>query len=39
MFDLADKALTLLVNAGVKTGINCVMGRNNFEAIPQLFMF
>jgi radical SAM protein with 4Fe4S-binding SPASM domain len=39
MFDLADKALTLLVNAGVKTGINCVMGRNNFEAIPQLFKY
>ena len=39
MFELADKALTLLVNAGVKTGINCVMGRNNFEAIPQLFQY
>jgi radical SAM protein with 4Fe4S-binding SPASM domain len=39
MFDLADKALTLLVKAGVKTGINCVMGRNNFESIPQLFQY
>ncbi|MCP3943247.1 MAG: radical SAM protein [Desulfobacteraceae bacterium] len=39
MFDLADRALTLLVNAGVKTGINCVMGKNNFEAIPQLFKY
>ncbi len=39
MFDMADKAITLLVNAGVKTGINCVMGRNNFEAIPQLFKY
>ena len=39
MFDLADKALTLLVDAGVKTGINCVMGRNNFKAIPQLFKY
>jgi len=39
MFEMADRALTLLVEAGVKTGINCVMGRSNFEAIPQLFKY
>ncbi|MGA1824581.1 MAG: radical SAM protein [bacterium] len=39
LFALADRALTLLVNAGVKTGINCVLGRNNFETIPQLFKY
>jgi len=39
MFDLADKAITMLVDAGVKTGINCVLGRNNFESMPELFEY
>ncbi len=39
MFDLADQALTHLVNAHVNTGINCVMGKHNFETIPKLFKY
>jgi radical SAM protein with 4Fe4S-binding SPASM domain len=38
-FDMADKAVTHLVRAGVPTGINCVVGRDNFEQIPTLFAY
>jgi radical SAM protein with 4Fe4S-binding SPASM domain len=39
MFDVADKALGLLIEAGVPTGINCVIGRNNFDGIAELFEY
>lgn len=35
----ADKAIGLLVSAGVPTGINCVVGRSNFDGIPDLFRY
>ncbi|GAK55889.1 radical SAM domain protein [Candidatus Vecturithrix granuli] len=39
MFVIADRALDILIQAGVSTGINCVIGRRNFEGIPQLFEY
>lgn len=39
MFAAADCALDLLIEAGAATGINCVIGRRNFEGIPQLFEY
>jgi radical SAM protein with 4Fe4S-binding SPASM domain len=36
-FDMADRAVAHLVAAGVPTGINCVVGRENMEQIPDLF--
>jgi radical SAM protein with 4Fe4S-binding SPASM domain len=39
MFDKADKALGYLIEAGVPTGINCVIGRNNFDSIGELFEY
>jgi radical SAM protein with 4Fe4S-binding SPASM domain len=37
LFDMADRAIDLLLRAGVATGINCVVGRRNFDDIPALF--
>jgi radical SAM protein with 4Fe4S-binding SPASM domain len=39
MFDVADAALGFLIEAGVPTGINCVIGRNNFDGISSLFEY
>jgi radical SAM protein with 4Fe4S-binding SPASM domain len=39
MFKAADAALGFLVEAGVPTGINCVIGRNNFNSIAGLFEY
>jgi radical SAM protein with 4Fe4S-binding SPASM domain len=39
MFDMADIALGFLIEAGVPTGINCVIGRNNFDGIAELFKY
>lgn len=39
MFDMADIALGFLIEAGVPTGINCVIGRNNFDGIAELFEY
>ena len=39
MFDMADSALGFLIEAGVPTGINCVIGRNNFDGIAELFEY
>jgi MoaA/NifB/PqqE/SkfB family radical SAM enzyme len=39
MFDIADRAIDLLISAGVPTGINCVIGQSNFEYIPELFEY
>ena len=36
-FARADAALQMLVDAGVPTGINCVLGRHNFDDLPALF--
>ena len=36
-FEKASRAIDLLRAASVATGINCVVGRNNFDGIPQLF--
>ena len=38
-FDMVDRAIDLLVAAGVPTGINCVVGRPNFDGIPELFAY
>jgi len=35
----ADRALSLLTAAGVKTGINCVVGRRSFDGLPELFAY
>jgi radical SAM protein with 4Fe4S-binding SPASM domain len=39
MFAVADSALDALVSAGVPSGINCVVGRSNFEGIGELFEY
>ena len=39
MFDHADKALDMLTRAGVSTGINCVLGRDNFDMLDELFAY
>ncbi len=39
MFPFADRALDILREAGIPTGINCVIGRRNFEGIAQLFAY
>lgn len=38
-FAQADAAINMLVGAGVPTGINCVVGRRNFDALPELFEY
>ena len=38
-FKVADQALSRLVAAGVPTGINCVVGRRNFDQIAGLFAY
>ncbi len=39
MFKIADKAVDLLVEAGVPTGINCLVSRSTFEGIEELFKY
>lgn len=39
MFATADSALDMLVAAGVPAGINCVVGRENFDSIGELFEY
>lgn len=39
MFAVADKALEMLAAAGVPAGINCVVGRRNFDRISELFEY
>jgi radical SAM protein with 4Fe4S-binding SPASM domain len=39
MFSIADSAIACLIKAGVPTGINCVIGRNNFDGIAELFEY
>lgn len=39
MFEVADRAIGMLVEAGVSTGINCVVGRSNFDGIGELFEY
>jgi radical SAM protein with 4Fe4S-binding SPASM domain len=39
MFRAADKALEMLIAAGVTTGINCVVGQRNFDGIGRLFEY
>ncbi|UCG13397.1 MAG: radical SAM protein [Deltaproteobacteria bacterium] len=38
-FDDAHRAIKMLLDAGVSTGINCVVGRRNFDGIPELFQY
>ena len=38
-FAVADRAVAALIEAGVPTGINCVLGCRNFDQIPQLFNY
>ena len=39
MFEHADRALDMLVRAGISTGINCVLGRDNFDMLEELFAY
>jgi radical SAM protein with 4Fe4S-binding SPASM domain len=39
MFSIADNAIDYLIGAGVPTGINCVLGKNNFDSIAELFEY
>jgi len=39
LFETADRALGMLLEAGVAAGINCVLGRRNFEGVPELFAY
>lgn len=38
-FPAADRAVDCLVEAGVSTGINCVVGRKNFDNLETLFRY
>jgi radical SAM protein with 4Fe4S-binding SPASM domain len=39
MFEIADNAIDCLIKAGVPTGINCVVGKDNFDNIAELFEY
>jgi radical SAM protein with 4Fe4S-binding SPASM domain len=39
MFRIADKTVDLLVEAGVPTGINCLVTRSTFEGVEELFEY
>ena len=39
LFQAADDAFGNLVSAGVPAGINCVVGRRNFDLIPGIFEY
>ena len=38
-FGVVDKAFGWLMDAGVSTGINCVVGRDNLDGLPALFRY
>ena len=38
-FETVNGALDLLLRAGVTAGINCVVGRDNFDGLPDLFRY
>jgi len=38
-FNIADRAIDMLAAAGVPTGINCVIGKRNFNGIKELFEY
>lgn len=38
-FETASKAFDMLHDAGVPSGINCVIGKNNFDGIEDVFRF
>lgn len=38
-FDKADNAIKLLVNAGVSTGINCVVTKMNFDKLEEVISY
>ena len=39
MFEVADNAVEMLVKANVPTGINCVVARQTFDGIEELFRY
>ncbi|MBM4320747.1 MAG: radical SAM protein, partial [Deltaproteobacteria bacterium] len=39
LFAAADRGLRLLAAAGISTGINCVLGKENFADLPELFRY
>ncbi len=39
MFEFADNAVDMLLEAGVPTGINCLVGRRNYDGIENLFKY
>ena len=38
-FEMADRAVRTLKRAGVRTGMNCVVGRRNFDGLERLFEY
>lgn len=39
IFSIADNAIDCLIRAGVPTGINCVLGKDNFDNLAALFEY
>ncbi len=39
MFETADNAIDILASADVPAGINCVIGKDNFDGIAELFEY
>jgi len=38
-FESIDRAFSLLLDADVSTGINCVLGKDNYDSLPELFAY
>jgi radical SAM protein with 4Fe4S-binding SPASM domain len=38
-FTMVDQTIDLLINAGVPTGINCVVGKRNFDGLEDIFKY
>ncbi len=38
-FETVDRAAGHLLGAGISAGINCVLGRRNFDSLPDLFAY
>jgi len=38
-FPIVDRAVDILVDAGISTGFNTVVGRDNYDGLPELFEY
>ena len=38
-FEEIDRAFSILLDAGIEAGINCVVGRNNLDGLDDLFLY